>query len=69
MLSCREPWVKEKMGGCPLFLYRVRTLWLMTKLGEGMNQKFWGMNRIVWRLSYITLPLPPPIKGGEIPVI
>jgi hypothetical protein len=62
MLSCREPWVKEKMGGCPLFLYRVRTLWLMTKLGEGMN-------RIVWRLSYITLPLPPPIKGGEIPVI
>jgi hypothetical protein len=49
-----------------------------------MNQKFWGMNRIGLeiifegkRLSYLTLPLPPPtcsehgepIEGGEIPMI
>jgi hypothetical protein len=44
----------------------------MPKVGEGMNQKFWGMNRIGLeiifegkRAPYITLPLPPPIKGGE----
>jgi hypothetical protein len=41
----------------------------MPKLGEGMNRT--GLEIIFEgkRLSYITLPLPPPIKGGGISVI